>query len=112
MVAQSGDSVGLAVTTAIAASVTEHSNLNPTDALLRGYHVGSWPFFGAIVTVVVISFFGLRTARHIRRKEGCKPCKKSRRLKSMRELMFLAGQTLHALKAARACSPQDTEVVG
>lgn len=68
-VAQFGNSVGLAVTAAIAASVSEHSKSNATDALLQGYRAAFWTIFGATATVVVITFFGLRKAGHVGRKE-------------------------------------------
>lgn len=68
-VAQFGNSVGLAVTAAIAASVTEHSKLDPTDALLQGYRAAFWTIFGATATVVVITFFGLKKAGRVGSKE-------------------------------------------
>ena len=58
-VSQFGNSVGLAVTAAIAASVTEHSKSDPTDALMQGYRAVFWTIFAAMGIVVVVTFFGL-----------------------------------------------------
>ncbi|KAI1302919.1 major facilitator superfamily domain-containing protein [Xylaria venustula] len=62
-VAQFGNAVGLAVTAAIASSVTDHSK--ETDqivALMDGYRAAFWTIFAATALVVVIAFFGLRTS--------------------------------------------------
>lgn len=68
-VAQFGNSVGLAVTAAIAASVTEHSKSDHTDALLEGYHAAFWTIFAATSTVSVITFFGLRKVGFVGKKD-------------------------------------------
>ena len=68
-VAQFGNSVGLAVTAAIAASKTEQSKSDPTDALLQGYRAAFWTIFAATATVVVSTFFGLRKAGFVGKKD-------------------------------------------
>ena len=69
-VAQFGNSVGLAVTAAIAASVTEHSDLaDRNEALLQGYRVAFWTIFAATSVVVFISFFGFRKGGLVGRKD-------------------------------------------
>lgn len=59
-VAQFGNSVGLAVTAVIAASLTEHCKSDHTDALLQGYHAAFWTIFVATAIVVVVTFFAFR----------------------------------------------------
>ncbi|KAL2379726.1 hypothetical protein RJZ90_005065 [Blastomyces dermatitidis] len=55
-VSQFGNSVGLAVTASIAASVTEHSGLEEhRAALMEGYRASFWTIFAATAIVVVIS---------------------------------------------------------
>ena len=66
-VAQFGNSVGLAVTAAIAASVTDHSASG--DALLEGYHAAFWTIFAAAACVMVLTFFGLRKTGLVGTKE-------------------------------------------
>ncbi|KAL2045725.1 hypothetical protein N7G274_002156 [Stereocaulon virgatum] len=66
-VAQFGNSVGLAVTAAIAASVTEHSRSG--DALLEGYRAAFWTIFVAATAVMVLTFFGLRKSGLVGTKE-------------------------------------------
>lgn len=68
-VAQFGNSVGLAVSAAIAASTTEHSTSDPTDALLQGYRAAFWTIFAATVIVVVVTFFGLGQAGLVGKKD-------------------------------------------
>ena len=68
-VAQFGNSVGLAVTAAIAASVTEHSEVEHTDALLQGYRAAFWTIFAATTLVVPITFFGLRNTGLVGKKD-------------------------------------------
>ena len=69
-VAQFGNAVGLAVTAAIAASLTEHSNHSDhTDALLQGYRAAFWTIFAATALVVVIAFFGLRDVGLVGKKD-------------------------------------------
>lgn len=66
-VAQFGNSVGLAVTAAIAASVTEHSKSG--DALLEGYRAAFWTIFVAATAVMVLTFFSLRKSSLVSTKE-------------------------------------------
>ncbi len=68
-VGQFGNSVGLAVTAAIAASTTEHSSSDPIDALLQGYRAAFWTIFAATVAVVFLTFFGLRKAGLVGKKD-------------------------------------------
>ncbi|KAI9152305.1 MFS-type transporter 1 [Paramyrothecium foliicola] len=69
-VAQFGNSVGLAVTAAIAASITEHStNKSERDALMEGYRAAFWTIFAATAVVVVISYWGFRKAGTVGKKE-------------------------------------------
>lgn len=70
VVAQFGNSVGLAVTAAIAASTTEHSKSEPTGALLQGYRAAFWTIFAATATVLILTFFGLRKAGLVGKKNG------------------------------------------
>ena len=66
---QFGNSVGLAITSAIAASVTNSSRLNdPKVALMAGYRAAFWLVFAASVIVVVFVFFGLQRGLHIKRE--------------------------------------------
>lgn len=60
-VSQFGNSVGLAVTAAIAASITDRSNEErEEEALMKGYRAAFWTIFAGTVVVVVVSAFGLR----------------------------------------------------
>ena len=60
-VAQFGNSVGLAVTAAIAASVQEHSGaIDEKVALMNGFRAAFWTIFASTRTVKVICIFGLR----------------------------------------------------
>ena len=102
-VAQFGNSVGLAVTAAIAASVTEHSKSNAIDALLQGYRAAFWTIFGATTTVAVITFFGLRRPVMSGGKRIRMTCKRSSRLENVRELIFLAVPSPYALGVSHAC---------
>ena len=68
-VTQFGNSVGLAVTAAIAASVTEHSPSEHAAALLQGYHAAFWTIFVATATVTVVTFFGLRKGGLVGKKD-------------------------------------------
>ena len=69
-VGQFGNSVGLAVTAAIAASVTEHSNRTDSkDALMQGYRASFWAIFAATAAVVGITFVGLRKGGLVGKKE-------------------------------------------
>ncbi|KAL8706377.1 MAG: hypothetical protein Q9201_000585 [Fulgogasparrea decipioides] len=68
-VSQIGNSVGLAVTAAIAASVTEHSTATGADALLKGYRAVFWTVFASMAVVVVVAFFGLKKGGLVGSKE-------------------------------------------
>ena len=69
-VAQFGNSIGLAVTAAIAASVTEHSRQGgDIDKLLKGYQAAFWTIFAATAFVVVLSFLGLKTGGIVGKKD-------------------------------------------
>ena len=69
-VSQIGNSVGLAVTAAIAASVTDHSSVaTGADALLQGYRALFWAIFTAMAVVVVVAFFGLKKGGLVGSKE-------------------------------------------
>ena len=69
-VAQFGNSVGLAVTASIAASVTEHSGVRHDKALalMEGYRAAFWTIFAGTAIVVVITFFGLRKGGTVGKK--------------------------------------------
>ena len=69
-VAQFGNAVGLAVTAAIAASVTEHSKSGDhAEALLQGYRASFWTIFAATGLVLVVVSFGLREGGLVGKKE-------------------------------------------
>ncbi|KAI1342555.1 MFS general substrate transporter [Xylariaceae sp. FL0016] len=69
-VAQFGNSVGLAVTAAIAASVTEHSKeTDHAAALMVGYRAAFWTIFAATVVVVFVSWFGMKNSGKVGQKE-------------------------------------------
>ena len=69
-VAQFGNSVGLAVTAAIAASVTEHLDSGDrSEALLQGYRAAFWTILAATSVVGFTSFFGFRKGGLIGRKD-------------------------------------------
>ncbi|KAL8865639.1 MAG: hypothetical protein Q9198_009225 [Flavoplaca austrocitrina] len=59
-VSQIGNSVGLALTAAIAASITEHDSATGVEALLKGYRAVFWTIFASMGVVVVVTFFGLK----------------------------------------------------
>ncbi|KAI5921188.1 major facilitator superfamily domain-containing protein [Camillea tinctor] len=70
-VAQFGNSVGLAVTAAIAASVTEHSTgLGQKEALMSGFRAAFWTIFASTGIVLAVSFFGFRHAGIIGKKDN------------------------------------------
>lgn len=70
-VAQFGNSVGLAVTAAIAASVSEHSSTqDAVGALMEGYRAAFWTIFAGTVTVLAISFVGLRKGGYVGKKDN------------------------------------------
>lgn len=71
-VSQFGNSVGLAVTAAIAASVTEHSGVQHAGskvALMEGFRAAFWTIFASATAVVVICFFGLRKGGVVGKKD-------------------------------------------
>jgi hypothetical protein len=61
-VAQFGNSVGLAVTAAIAASVTKHSPNNDLRGEMEGFRAAFWSIFASTAMVLVISCAGFRNA--------------------------------------------------
>ncbi|KAH9905432.1 major facilitator superfamily domain-containing protein [Xylariomycetidae sp. FL2044] len=62
-VAQFGNSVGLAVTAAIAASVTDHSaSPDGTEALMDGFRAAFWTIFASTAAVLIVSSVGFRNA--------------------------------------------------
>ncbi|RYP52163.1 hypothetical protein DL768_002605 [Monosporascus sp. mg162] len=78
--AQFGNSVGLAITAVIAASVTEHSNeLGEKTRLMDGFRAAFWAIFASTGAVIVISAVGFRGAGLIgqkgtpRRPDGSEP---------------------------------------
>ncbi|KAI9799204.1 MAG: hypothetical protein M1825_004847 [Sarcosagium campestre] len=63
VVSQIGNSVGLALTAVLAASVTRaspHEDKLSATALLGGYRASFWACFGAMVTMVGVGTWGLR----------------------------------------------------
>ncbi|KAK8080314.1 hypothetical protein PG997_008132 [Apiospora hydei] len=68
-VAQFGNSVGLAVTAAIAASVTEHSHsVDSKAALMEGYRAAFWTIFAATGLVTIVSYVGFRKGGTVGKK--------------------------------------------
>jgi hypothetical protein len=63
--------VGLAVTAAIAASVTEHSSLGGDDkaSLMKGYRAAFWTIFASTAVVVVVTFLGLKRGGTVGKKD-------------------------------------------
>ncbi|KAK6841449.1 hypothetical protein PG987_002309 [Apiospora arundinis] len=68
-VAQFGNAVGLAVTAAIAASVTEHSHAEGKTATMDGYRAAFWTIFASTATVLIISIVGMRSVGTIGKTE-------------------------------------------
>ena len=69
-VSQFGNAVGLAVTAAIAASVTEHSDIkDPEEALMKGYRAAFWTTFASTVVVLFVCFFGLKKGGFVGKKD-------------------------------------------
>ncbi|KAL8993739.1 MAG: hypothetical protein Q9169_006121 [Polycauliona sp. 2 TL-2023] len=69
-VSQIGNSVGLALTAAIAASITEHDQTTGVDALLKGYRAVFWTIFASMGVVVIVTFFGLKKGGKVGSKES------------------------------------------
>lgn len=68
-VSQFGNSVGLAVTAAIAASITDRSASESTeDALMKGYRAAFWTIFAGTAVVVIVSAYGLRHGGFVGKK--------------------------------------------
>ncbi|KAJ6445037.1 integral membrane protein [Purpureocillium lavendulum] len=70
-VGQFGNSVGLAITAAIAASVTEHTEAEAVavDALMKGYRAAFWTIFSSCAVVTVVAWFGLRKGGIVGKKQ-------------------------------------------
>ncbi|KAM0551285.1 hypothetical protein ACHAPJ_008388 [Fusarium lateritium] len=69
-VAQFGNSVGLAITAAIAASVTEHSDITARkEALMKGYRAAFWTIFASCTTVTIVVWLGLKKGGIVGRKQ-------------------------------------------
>ncbi|KAF5667335.1 aminotriazole resistance protein [Fusarium heterosporum] len=69
-VAQFGNSVGLAITAAIAASITEHSRIKtPEEALMKGYRAAFWTIFASCSTVTIVVWVGLKQGGIVGRKQ-------------------------------------------
>ena len=69
-VCQFGNAVGLAVTAAIASSVSAHSGISEgTDALMRGYRAAFWTIFAAAVMLLPVSWFGLKKSGLVGKKD-------------------------------------------
>ncbi|RGP61383.1 hypothetical protein FLONG3_10539 [Fusarium longipes] len=69
-VAQFGNSVGLAITAAIAASVTEHSGITMREeALMKGYRAAFWTIFASCTTVTVVVWLGLKKGGIVGKKQ-------------------------------------------
>ncbi|KAH7324870.1 major facilitator superfamily transporter [Stachybotrys elegans] len=69
-VSQIANSVGLAATAAIAASVTEHSDIaNDEIARMEGYRAAFWTVFAATAVVLAISLVGFRQAGTVGKKD-------------------------------------------
>lgn len=70
-VSQIGNSVGLAVTAAIAASVSEQSSKeDQVSVLMEGFRAAFWTVFAGTVAVVVLCFFGLRRSGTVGKKDN------------------------------------------
>jgi MFS family permease len=73
-VSQFGNSVGLAITAAIAASITDHRSAAEEEeeraevALMEGYRAAFWTIFAGTVVVVAVSALGLRHGGFVGKK--------------------------------------------
>lgn len=77
-ISQLGNSVGLAVTAVIAASVTAYNDGSANDAstasqtgghLLEGYRAAYWTIFAGMVVVFLVSSLGLRNVGIVGNKQ-------------------------------------------
>ncbi|KFA70048.1 hypothetical protein S40285_08542 [Stachybotrys chlorohalonatus IBT 40285] len=69
-VSQFGNSVGLAITAAIAASVTEQSGYQDHHvALMEGYRAAFWTIFASCATVTGVVWFGFRKTGIVGKKD-------------------------------------------
>ncbi|KXH67838.1 major facilitator superfamily transporter [Colletotrichum salicis] len=71
-IGQIGNAVGLAVTAAIAASVTEHSAVvrdDAREARMEGYRAAFWTIFATTVAVLVVVVGGLRKGGTVGKKD-------------------------------------------
>ncbi|KAK6224859.1 major facilitator superfamily transporter [Colletotrichum tabaci] len=70
-IGQIGNAVGLAMTAAIAASVTEHSGIvdDTGAARMAGYRAAFWTVFAATAAVVVVVLWGLRKSGTVGKKD-------------------------------------------
>ena len=60
-IAQFGNTVGLAMAAAIAMAVSEKSGIENEQArLMVGFRAAFWAMFSATVSIIGITFFGLR----------------------------------------------------
>ncbi len=63
-----GNSVGLGVCAAIAASATGQVSIGP-DQLMRGYRAAFWTMFASTILVCLIALLGLGKAGKVGRKQ-------------------------------------------
>jgi hypothetical protein len=77
-ISQLGNSVGLAVTAVIAASVTAYNDGSANDTSgasqtgghrLEGYHAAYWTIFAGMVAVFLVSSLGLRNVGIVGNKQ-------------------------------------------
>ncbi|OLN85739.1 putative MFS-type transporter C1683.03c-like protein 1 [Colletotrichum chlorophyti] len=69
-IGQIGNAVGLAITAAVAASVTEHSGIDDVkEGRMAGYRAAFWAICGATVAVLVIVLWGLRKGGTVGKKD-------------------------------------------
>lgn len=71
-ISQFGNSVGLAITAAAAASVTAHQppSEDGVGARMEGYCMALWTIFAATVVVLLVTSTGLEKAGTIGKSEG------------------------------------------
>lgn len=69
-VAQFGNSVGLAITASIAASVSEHSGpVMDVETLTKGYRAAFWTVFASCATVTIVVWVGFRKEGIVGKKD-------------------------------------------